>query len=222
MKVTPTLRQLLVNELPHGFVRDLLDKIPGIYKESHESVSNDPNLGEEQAKYVMGYYRRGTAETLLQRLSAEHGLKVSAVQPENGGCKHIRVGIGRFAFVMCHVQTRAGFPSLSDNRAQASSINEFLSQSTLFPIESKLIDEEIFAVLAHTEQANKKDSFGSIHIGFPNHKFDSWIEEPIDLMEILEQQNLTTQSSNDSSGQIQEAEPRLKIDKKNKKINGDD
>ncbi len=219
MNVTPTLRQLLINELPHGFVRSLIDKIPGIYKESYESVTNDPNLGEEQAKYVMGFYRRGAAETLLQRLSSEHGLKVNLIQPENGGCKHVRVSIGRFGAVMCHVQTRAGFPSLSDNRVQASSINELLSQSTLFPIESSPKNEEIFAVFVHTEQTNKKDSFGSIHIGFPNHKFDSWIEEPIDLMEILNEQEQIIQSGDDRYGKSQDAEPRLKTDKINRKIN---
>jgi hypothetical protein len=120
---------------------------------------------------------------------------------------------------MCHVQTRAGFPSLSDNRVQASSINELLSQSTLFPIESSPKNEEIFAVFVHTEQTNKKDSFGSIHIGFPNHKFDSWIDEPIDLMEILNEQERIIQSSDDRYGKSQDAEPRLKTDKINKKIN---
>ncbi|GAB6142296.1 hypothetical protein JCM14076_30250 [Methylosoma difficile] len=220
MKVTPTLRQLLANELPHGFVRDLLNKMPLVYKDSYETVKNDPNLGEEQANYVMGYYRRGASETLLQRLSAEHGLKLNIVQPENGGCKHIRVRMGRFAFVMCHVQSRAGFPSFSENRVQASSINEFLSQSDLFVIESSPKNEELFGVLVHTEQTNKKDTFDSIHIGFPNHKFDSWIEEPIDLMDILDQQAI--QNSKDLSRQSQDAEPTLKTDKTNKKINGED
>ena len=52
---------------------------------------NDPALGEDQANYVFGYYRRGRAETVLMNTAAEHGLKVKMVQPENGGCKHVYV-----------------------------------------------------------------------------------------------------------------------------------
>lgn len=206
---TPTIRTLLINELPQGFVSNLIERLPTVYKESFLAVTNDTSLGEEQAKYVMGYLRRGYAETLLERSGAEHGLKIETIQPENGGCKHIRVGSGRFSLAMCHVYTRAGFPALSDNRAQASSINAFLSQSTLFPIENQPKKEQIFGILVHTENPGKKDELGSVHIGFPNHNFDSWIEAPIDLLEIRDLQS-KTQNDQENLKKSNQASPKLK------------
>lgn len=185
----PTLKQLLINDLPAGFVCEVIDRLPTIYKDSFLAVTNDSNLGDEQAKYVMGYLRRGYAEALLERAAVNHGLKSEMVQPGNGGCKHIKVSVGKFSIVTCHVQARAGFPTSSENRVQASSINEFLSQMSLFPIDSNPEIGKFFAILVHTEvSSNRKDSFGSVYIGFPNHDFSNWIEEPIDLMEIRDLQ----------------------------------
>jgi hypothetical protein len=215
---SPTLKQLLIHDLPPAFVRVLLERIENIYPDSHAAMFNDPSLGEDQAKYVLGYYRRGLGETVLMNTAAEHGLKVKLIQPENGGCKHVYVSAGRFAFTMCHVETSAGFPKFSDCREQSSKINEHISQIELFPIVSEPVEEEFYGVLVHTEQTRDKATFKSLFIGFPTPEFDDWVDEPINLLDILDIQQRLFQNHEDMRAAIQNTTPTWKgADVTNKK-----
>lgn len=220
--LTPTLKQLLIADLPPGFVRALLERIENIYPESYTSMFNNPSLCDEQAKYVLGHYRRGLAETVLMNTAAEHGLKVRLKQPENGGCKHVYVTAGRFGFVMCHVPTSGGLPKPSDSREQSSKINEHISQGNLFPVDSEPSDEEFYGVFVHTEQTGKKDIFKSLCIGFPTPEFDDWIEEPIDLQDIIDIQQRLFQNQEDAHAQIQKPEPMWKNNNIAKTEKGDE
>lgn len=216
---SPTLKQLLIHDLPPAFVRVLLERIENIYPDSHAAMFNDPSLGEDQAKYVLGYYRRGLGETVLMNTAAEHGLSVKLIQPENGGCKHVYVSAGRFAFTMCHVETSGGFPKYSECREQSSKINEHISQIELFPSVSEPVDEEFYGVLVHTEQTRDKSSFKSLFMGFPNPEFNDWVDEPINLLDILDiQQRLFQNQEEDVHAAIQNTVPTWKgADVTNKK-----
>lgn len=211
-RLSPTLKQLLIHDLPPGFVRALLERIENIYPESHAAMFNDPSLGEEQAKYVLGYYRRALAETELTNTAVEHGLNVKLIQPENGGCKHVYVSAGRFGFTICHVETSGGFPKYSDSREQSAKINEHISQIELFPVVSEQAADEAFfnGVLVHTEQPGRKDAFKSLHIGFPTPEFDNWVDEPINLQDILDIQQRLFQSHEDIHAAIQDTTPTWK------------
>lgn len=208
----PTLKQLLIQDLPPGFVRALLERIENIYPESHANMFNDPLLGEEQAKYALGYYRRALAETVLTNAAVEHGLNVKLIQPESGGCKHVYVSAGRFGFTICHVETSGGFPKYSDSREQSAKINEHISQIELFPVVSdQVTGGEIFnGVLVHTEKPGSKDAFKSLHIGFPTPKFDAWVDEPINLQDILNIQQRLFQRHEDIHAAIQNTTPTWK------------
>ena len=206
----PTLKQLLLADLPPGFVRALFERIENIYPKSYTSMFNDSSLGDEQANYVLGYYRRGLGEAVFINTAVEHGLKVKMVQPENGGCKHVYVTAGRFGFTMCHVSTSGGFPKPSDSREQSSKINEHISQIDLFPVVSEPKKEEFYGVFVHTEQTGKKDIFKSLCIGFPNPEFDDWVEDPIDLQDIIDIQQRLFQAHEDLHEQIQKSDPAWK------------
>lgn len=218
MKDNSTLRQLLVTDLPPGFVRVLYEQLGKIYPDSYAMMFNDPALGDTQANYVLGHYRRARAETVLMTTAAEHGLNVIEVQPENGGCKHIYVKTRNFGFTMCHVLTPGGFPNHSESREQSSKINEHLAQGSLFPVASEPDKEVIYGVFVHTEQTGKKDEFNSLYIGFPNPAFDDWIEEPIDLQDILNIQQRLFQNQEDVHAQIQNPVPKWKKDESNTKF----
>lgn len=211
----PTLKQLIVHDLQPAFVRVLLERIENIYPESHAATFNDPSLGEEQAIYVRGHYRRGLGETVLMTAAAEHGLKVKLVQPANGGCKHVYVVAGRFGLTMCHVEKPAGFPKFSEYREQSSKINEHISQIQLFPVASEPVDEEFYGVLVHAEKISDngyrdKSAFGSLFLGFPNPEFDDWIDEPINLLDIRDIQQRLFQKQEDLRAAIQKTEPTWK------------
>lgn len=207
MSSSPLLKQLLIDDLPPAFIRVLLERIEQIYPESYMSMLNNPSLGEEQANYVLGYYRRALGESVLQNTAAEHGLSIQLVQPDNGGCKHIYISTEKFGFSMCHVSKSGGFPKHSDSREQSSKINEHLSQGSLFPIESTTNNQKFYGVLVHTEHSGKKDSFQSLCVGFPNRDFDDWIEEPINLHDLMDIQHRLFKNHDDLHAQIQNPTP---------------
>jgi hypothetical protein len=207
MNPAPALKQLLIHDLPPGFVRALLERVANIYPDSYAAMFNDPSLGSDQAKYALGYYRRAQAETVLMNTAAEHGLEVKSIQPESGGVKQIYVSVGRFGFTMCHVDTAAGFPKFSDTREQSSKINEHISQIELFPVDTNPSNDEYFGVLVHTEQNRSKDAFGSLYLGFPNPDFTDWIDDPINFLDILDIQQRLFQSPNDLHATLQDTTP---------------
>ncbi len=213
-----SLKELIAQQLPPGFVKGLIDGIGNIYPMSCQTMASDTNLGEEQASYTLGYYRRGCAETLFSRMAAQYGMRQASVQPENGGCTHVCVSVGDFSLVLCHVQGINTFPQHSDNREQSAKINEHLSQGDMFPNELKEASSEnkrkrIFGVIIHSENGSAKDALGSIKIGFPNPDFDAWIEEPICLVEISDLQDRKYQKTTDLQAQVQEAMPKWRTQK---------
>ena len=207
-----TLKEMLIDNLPPDFVKELIERTESIYADSYAAMVNDPELGEEQAKYVLGHYRRGRSETLLQRAAINHGLKHESVQPEGGGCTHISVYVGPFELVMCHVPSRDAFPQHSDDRKQSSKVNQCIAQMSL--IFEPVIPEkgEFYGIIIHAEVSGKKDQFGSIQIGFPNHEGIGWEEEPICLIEVSEIQAKKYQKQENIQGQVQvqEAKPKWK------------
>lgn len=210
-----SLRDLVVCAVPPGFLKALLEEMGGIYRESHETVFNDTNLDDRQARYVRGHYRRGRAETQFSRLAAQYGLKQRVEQPENGGCNHIVVSAGTLSLVLCHVYAENAFPKHSDNREQASRVNDHLSQVDFFPAELKRAydrseDAQIYGIIIHSENGNDKSTLGSIKIGFPNCNCDGWIEEPICLNEISDLQDRQFQKPEDLQGQVQDVMPKWK------------
>lgn len=219
----PSLKEMLLEDLNPAFVKALVESMPSLYADSFDSMMNDPNLGEAQAKVVLGHYRRGRAETLFEQLSGRYGVKYKTVQPEGGGCSHIQVQIGRFQLAMCHVVSRDAFPQHSDDRAQSAKVNECLAQLSLLSEEVKLTPGEIYGIIIHTETTGKKKEFSSIKIGIPNHDRDGWAEEPIDLLEIMEIQSMRHAKQVDLQGQIQtpKAKPTWKKPSQNEQASND-
>lgn len=205
-----TLKQMLIEDLVPGFVNELILGMEPIYPDSYAAMMQDPNLGDEQAKTALGHFRRARAETLLYRAAGNHGLKPIDVQPKNGGCSHVGFTAGRFELVMCHVTSRDAFPKHSIDREQSAQVNQCLSQLSLLNEPVMPLRGEFFGIITHTEIAGRKDQFGSIKIGFPNHQFDGWVEEPICLQEIRDIQSRMFQKEIDLQAQIQNPKPAWK------------
>lgn len=219
-KRNPILKEMLVEDLPPRFVTQLISSMKSIYPASHAVMDQDKELGEEQTKAVLGHYRRGRAETQLERIATRHELNHELVQPAGGGCKHVSIQVGRFKLDMCHVPSQDAFPQHSDDRKQSSRVNKFIAQLSLFEELAPSDSEKIFGVIIHSEVPGEKDRLGSIKIGFPNHEWDGWIEEPLCLFEISEIQNKQNQEDEDLQGRIQNerAKPRLKTISKKKAV----
>ena len=205
-----SLKQQLVKDLNPKFVEALIERTKEIYPKSFDAVDEDPNLADEQARYVLGYLRRGYAETVLLRTAVEFGMKPKLVQPEGGGCKHVYVSSGMFGLVMCHVPSPDAFPKHSSTREQSSQVNEFISQLTLLPEAIAPEPEEFYGIIIHSECLGQKKLFGSIKIGFPNTDFEGWEEEPICLQEICQIQQKLIGPTYDLQAQIQNPQPKWK------------
>lgn len=201
------LRAMLTIDLPPGFTQNLVDSLPLLYQEAHAAVNGNPDLGDSEANYLLGHYRRAIAETKLRQLALLHNIFVETVKPEKGGCEHVRLKVGRFALTMCHVPCPAGFPRQSESREQYALINEHIRQQQIFPVQSNPANSKIYGIIIHTEESHNKQNLASAAIGFPNHSFDGWVEEPIDLMDLRDIQVQKYQREDDLQSQVQSAEP---------------
>jgi hypothetical protein len=210
-----TLDGLLAADLPSGFVCALLDLTPNLYRDAYAAVYENPVFGIPEADYMLGHERRARFEAMLRDVAVKHGLKVAMERSKDEddrehGCQHVRVFAGRFTFTACHVSSPGGFPRYSRTREQYSLINEHASQGQLFPVVSDPKKSDLYGVIVHTETRRKKEELQSIAIGFPNHEFNAWIQEPIDFRYITAIQQGMFQKPEDLQAAIQNNEPEWK------------
>ena len=203
-----TLKEMLVADLPPGFVSTLLDQAAAVYREAHAAVQHNPNFGEPEAEYLLGHQRRAHFEAMLRDAAVLYGIQFSMERSkdEDGhphGCQHVRVTAGRFAFTACHVQSPGAFPKSSRSREQYSQINEHAAQVKLFPVRSIPKKEELYGIIVHTERRNVKGEIQSLAVGFPDPEFNTWIQEPIPLVDIAELQAVSFRKVNDPQATIQ-------------------
>lgn len=202
------LFDLLVSDLPFGFSKSLLDRVPLVYAEAFDSVTHDPRFGEPEARYMHGHTRRAIMEATLRELATDGGLKVEMRRADGvGGPEHVMIQAGRFCFTACHLSTTNGFPKESRHREQYSTINEHVAQGDLFPMPSEPNEADIYGVIIHCEVVGDKGKVGTLSIGFPNKKCDDWIEEPIALVDLVDAQDRLRSKRDESQGS---AEPKWK------------
>lgn len=205
---------MLIEDLNPAFLIELIDIIEGIYPDTYEAMTKDPGLGETQAKSVLGHYRRGRAETALQRAAVKYGVRQADVQPQGGGISHIGIYLGRFQLAMCHVPSQDAFPQHSFDREESSKANEYIAQMDMLS-ESEPeppAEHSLFGVIIHSEESRNKGRFGHIKIGFPDIDFTKWEEEPICLLEIRDIHAMRYQKKEDLQGLVQKPEVRWKTD----------
>ena len=210
MKNNPTIAEYLIQDLPPGFVRQILETLPKIYREAYDSVTNDSRLGEPEALYLLGHTRRAIFETEFRKMALDCGLQVEMHKPKRGGCTHVRVLAGRFQLIACHVASPGAFPNHSDCREQYSAINEHLQQGQLFEESSSPGEQAFYGILTHTSDPKDASTFRSVQIGFPDTHFLEWAEEPVDLLDIRDKQSRMFRAAEDLQGQIQRPKPRWK------------
>lgn|SRR5690606_1932208 len=210
-----SLKEMLAQDLPYGFLQDLHKILGIIYPKSESEVNENPDYGSSEAEYVLGHHRRALCETRFREVGIEHGIECEMKQPINGGCKHVQLIIGRFRLSLCHIQSPGSFPRFSYVREQYAQINEHISQTQIFPQESKPAEQSFFGIIVHTE-SNKKSQFGFAGIGFPNKDFHKWAQPPIDLHDIIECQSKPIEETNIKIAESEEASPKFKPNKVNR------
>lgn len=216
-----SLKLLLANDLPPGFVRALRPRAEAVYRDAHDAVYRNAMLGDAEAEYLLGHQRRAMFETRLRDTAVEHGLTVvmERSRDEYGrqqGCKFVRVVAGSFSLTACHVPSPGAFPRHSRTREQYSKINEHADQLSLLPGESSPKDAELYGVIVHSAEYGNKDQLQSISIGFPTRDYDGWLQKPYDLTEIEAIQHAIYRRRDDLQGAIQKPTPRWRQDRTDK------
>ena len=205
-----TLAELLVADLPPSFVSRLLEALPKIYVSALERVQEIEPLGEEEVNYLLGHMRRVLFEAEFRSIASDCGLRLEMHQPEKGGCSHVRVITGRFQLIGCHVQSPGSFPRHSDCREQYSAVNECISQQEMFPAGSQPGEHSLYGILTHAAEPKDNSAFRSAQIGFPDVEFIEWVEEPVDLLDVQDNQRLRYQAVEDLQAQVQDPMPKWK------------
>ncbi|MEO0437314.1 MAG: hypothetical protein AAF098_10435 [Pseudomonadota bacterium] len=182
------LTDMLAADLPSRFIAKLLSELPIIYAEAFARAYDDPSWGKREGDYMLGHTRRSLYEQASRAAAEASGIRVQQHIPKRGNVSHVRVLAGRFVLVGSHVATPGGFPVHSDCRKQFAEINQHLEQGDLFTIESKPGEHSLYAFITHTSVPGAPNQFRSAQVGFPNTSFDGWLQDPIDLRDILDAQ----------------------------------
>lgn len=208
------LFDLLITDLPVGFGKSLVERMPLLYIEAFESVTHDPRFGEPEARYLHGHVRRALVEKMLRDLGVAHQMKVEMRRAEGvGGPEHVMLSVGRFCFTACHIPAMREFPQESRHREQYSLINEHADQVQMFPIGSDPPDHAIYGIIFHRGAPGNKGKLGTLCIGIPNETCDGWIQEPINLVDLADAQERQLQQKEEAKS----AEPKWKPQTKDKK-----
>lgn len=210
MKENATLAQLLLADIPPALVRQILKVLPTVYINAYDQVFGDPQLGEPEAKYLLGHRRRALFETQFRSIAIDCGLRFVMHSPANGGCEHVQIICGRFRLITCHVQSPGAFPQHSDCREQYAGVNEHISQADWLAVHSEPGEEALFGVLTHASDRHNPRRFRSAQIGFPDTAFETWVDKPIDLLDLRDMQIAAYQASDDPQGRNQDAQPKWK------------
>lgn len=205
-----TLSELLLADIPPALVRQMLDALPSVYPKAHDDVHENPDLGEPEAKYLLGHMRRALFETQFREIAIGCGIRVSMHTPTNGGVEHVQVVCGRFRLITCHVQSPGAFPQHSDCREQYAGVNEHISQADWLAVPSEPGKESIFGVVTHTAERHDPRSFRCAQIGVPNTTFDAWVDKPVDLLDLRDLQIAAYQAKEDLQERNQDAQPKWK------------
>lgn len=210
MNDNATLAQLLLADIPPALVRQILNVLPNVYNDAYDQAYEHPQLGQPEAKYLLGHLRRALFETQFRAIAIGCGLRFTMHTPANGGCEHVQIICGRFRLIACHVQSPGAFPQHSDCREQYAGVNEHISQIDWLAVPSEPGEEALFGVLTHTSDRHDPRTFRSAQIGIPEPAFETWVDKPTDLLDLRDMQIAAYHASDDLQGKNQDAQPKWK------------
>lgn len=205
-----TLRDLLVADLPPTFVIKLMAAAPKVYAEAKAHCKNDPLLGDAERAYIEPHYRRALFERKMMEVALDSGLKATTERATSGAAQYNVVRVGRFLMTSSKTSSRNSVPRSCGFREQYSDVNEHIDQCLLFPVPSKPTSESLYCIVIHGTSIEDHGAFGYCCFAFPNQDGTAWAQEPIDVADIRDLQQVRYQKPIDERAEIQSAEPKLK------------
>ena len=189
-----SLRTLLATDLPDAFVSELINVANWIYRDTHEAIALDSNYDAPEKEYLLPHTRRAIMESKMRELANKHNVQVTIEENSAKNTKYSLIRCGRFALTISKAPGESQLPSKCNFRKQYAEINQHIKQLSLFPLPSNPQDSSIYGIIIHGHDLNDQSKLAFLRIGFPEHEKRGWVEDPIDLLEIMELQALNAQA----------------------------
>lgn len=221
------LIDVLVSQLPLGYVDSLLNGVPRLYSEADASVQENSLLGSAEKEYVRPHLLRGLVETFFREQAIKHNLNAFLASNDANTADYTVVAAGAVELTHSKTDSPNAVPVLCDFRKQRSDANNMLHQTNLFPVSSDhRVESQTYAILTHGPAKNDDEEgvfgLGYLKIGFPSPDGKSWAEPPIDLIDIKERIEIQT-ASNEPATTDQKLEkarqPKLKSNRQDRNKN---
>ncbi|MFZ5815314.1 MAG: hypothetical protein ACOY93_08415 [Bacillota bacterium] len=168
--------QLLRENVPPGFLKDLKDAIVEAYRYA-EKVCADRHFPEE-VKNLLPFERRAAVQKALKDVAIRHGLKYESA-PAGYFWYVARVFVGNLVLDAAHVSSRLAMVRHSDYRETAAEGNqlvfEFMEQAK--PLDGNLV----YGIVLHGEDSARPAELAFLDIAFPEHTMKAYADH-VDIL----------------------------------------
>ena len=177
-------RQVLLAEVPEGFLREVLSRLIRCYQIAPEIIEKFLE-GEAESSDVLPFVRRALIEEELARLARKWKLKGDA-HPSGGFWHHRRVEAGRVIITQNTATDENAPVRVSDYKVRYS--------KGLFPADeieaafgaADVADgQTVYALLTHGRAKGAADRLGFAQLRFPKEGCDDFWPEEIDLFKLF-------------------------------------
>ena len=124
-----SLKDIVLSDLPLGFVPDFLSKLSQGYSESRSRASEYSGY---EAKNIFPYIRRSICEGIFRKAAQDANLDCEARTNTQGNNHYTWAKANRLLLTISHIRSEKGMPRQAKLRSQYSEINQHLAQSDMF------------------------------------------------------------------------------------------
>jgi hypothetical protein len=206
------LTEMLIDEVPVGFVSGLVERTPLVYGEAYSRSYEEPTWDEPEAYYILGHNRRVIFERMFRDEAIKAGLTVD-VRDNGRNCRYTLVRAGRFILTASHVQGETDIIKRAIFRKQHASVNRLLLNPLLPMPEldpARLSDaSSIYVLLLHGEEHKNPKQLGFMRAAFPSADSESYVEN-LCLFKLHQEMLVRSRAIPAEEPIIDIAQPRLK------------
>lgn len=183
------LLEIAINDLPPGFLREVLKGLEWVYKEAKERVDNDPGLPNPEGRYLRPHFRYALCNAMIRKAADNAQLEDSVEMNVAKNHEYTLIKSGRLALTASYVDSGQRIPRPSKFRTQHAEINQCLRQMPLFPKKPSVFrPASIYGILLHGPDDIDNSLPGFLRLGFPDARCRTWVDTPIDIHDIVETQ----------------------------------
>lgn len=202
------MRKKIIQNVPRGFLQDLLDGIHDVFLSVEKVVKDGLKCEEPEYLQVRGHLRQSELQRTLRNVAEQHGLRALAAHTSPKGGRYSIVYSGDLILVLARVDSHAKCKRPNKYLTSLAQVNMYLDPVQLnFFKNPELFPSDKTAVLVLTaspKPGQDQTIPAYVGLGIPSADFSTW--HFMDSMEAI----LSVYPNSKVAGIQDKAHPKLK------------